>query len=100
MTRDDEGLETEKAFYRKSEILVGFGTAEILLDGEVVYDGEKRMQVAKSWDDLLTFGHAEAVARQFPDSKLEVVLNGPFWGKTWEWRDDWWIVTGENGGSA
>jgi len=91
---------TERDFFRNSEILIGFGEAVIRMDGEDIYDGEERMQTAAGYGDCLTFGHAESVALHHPESKVEVVINGPFWGKTWEWRDDWWVVTGENGGFA
>ena len=91
---------TERDFFRGSEILIGFGEALIRMDGEVIYDGEERMQTVESWDRCLTFGNAESVALHHPESKVEVVINGPFWGKTWEWRDDWWVVTAENGGFA
>jgi len=85
---------------RNAEILIGFGEAVIRMDGEAIYDGEKRMETATGYGDCLTFGHAEAIARHTPESRVEVVINGPFWGATWEWQDEEGVVTGENGGFA
>ena len=83
-------------------ICIGFGEAVIRMDGEVIYDGEAaahRCKTPDEWGRVLTFSHAEAIARQYPDRKVEIILNGPFWGKTWEWRNEW-VVTAENGGFA
>ena len=79
---------------------IGFGTAEIRLDGETVYDGERRADTATGWDDFLEFRHAEMIARNHPDQRCEVAIHGPFSGCVWEWDKDHWHVTSKDGGFA
>jgi hypothetical protein len=80
-------------------IAIGLGSAAILMDGEEIYDGEERAH-RRSWDKLLTYDHAAQIAMHYPDSLVEVVIQGPFWGCRSEWRDGKWVVTATDGGFA
>ena len=82
------------------EILVGFGQAVIRMDGEEIYNGEARARSLPTWERLLTFDHAARIAEECPESQVEVVIHGPFWGRTWEYREGAWVVTGADGGFA
>lgn len=78
-------------------VAVGFGTAGLFCDGELVIDGEARAMD----DNFLTGAECERIAAADPDRKWEIELFGPLSGATYaRQRDGRWIVTERNEGFA
>lgn len=82
-------------------IAVGFGSATLERDGEVMLDGEAMSQDAESWDDVPTFTTAEHLAASDPDHDWRVVLHGPLHGETYQRHGpEEWVLVETNEGFA
>jgi len=78
-------------------IAVGFGTACVTRDGELVLDGERWHEN----DGWLRFADAEAQAALDPDHDWRVVLHGPLHGETYQRQgEDRWVLVEKNEGFA
>lgn len=80
-------------------IAVGFGSADVTRDGEVVLDGERAYQTGA--DDLVSFAHAEGLAAADPDHDWRVTLFGPLHGEVYQRQGPGeWVLVGKNEGFA
>uniref|UniRef100_A0A6M3JIZ2 Uncharacterized protein n=1 Tax=viral metagenome TaxID=1070528 RepID=A0A6M3JIZ2_9ZZZZ len=57
-------------------IAVGYGTAQVMRDGEIIYN-ENTANI-QSYDDYKTLSEFEEMAEQDPDHDWRVILNAPF----------------------
>ena len=77
-------------------IAVGFGSAMVTRDGEMILDGEN-----PPTDDFVTFQDAEDLAIADPDHDWRVVLNGPLHGETYQRHEPGkWCIIERNDGFA
>lgn len=76
-------------------IAVGFGSADVTRDGELVLDGEH------SEDGWITFAHAEALAALDPDHDWRATLFGPLHGEVYQRHGPGeWMLVEKNEGFA
>jgi hypothetical protein len=79
-------------------IAVGFGTALVERDGEVILDGESRYSQT---GECYTFADAEGLALQDPDHDWRVVLFGPLHGEVYQRQGAGeWLLVEKNQGFA
>jgi hypothetical protein len=79
-------------------IAVGFGTANVTRDNEMVLDGERMSHDGETW---ATFADAEALALADPDHDWRVTLDGPLHGETYQRQGDGvWLLVETNEGFA
>jgi len=62
-------------------ICVGFGSAQIMKDGQLYYDGEQDFRDGNEPHTLRTI---EATARNWPDSDWRCIMDGPLHGETYQ----------------
>ena len=67
-------------------IAVGFGDAQILKDGKVIYDGETEDDES----EIKQLSEFEAIAQSDPNHNYQCFLNAPLWSARWE-RHDWYL---------
>jgi hypothetical protein len=80
-------------------IAVGFGSADVTCDGDVVYD-EQEVESGKL-DDWWTVRDAEAAARLKPDADWRITKHGPLHGETYQRQgEDRWVLIESNEGFA
>lgn len=78
-------------------LAVGFGTAEIECDGEIIVDGEAAMRAGKE----ITCADAEVLAARDPEHDWRIVLLGPLHGETYQRHGaDQWMLVETNMGFA
>ena len=80
-------------------IAVGFGSAGLSKDGEIIWD-EIRDGRNMEWEDMLTVAQAEALAAADPDHDWRIYLHGPMHGETYQRQDGQWICVERNKGFA
>ena len=79
---------------RENIIGVGFGSAFLSRDGEVVLDENDS-------DDFHTVGEAEDLAAADPDHDWRIVLHGPLRGSTYQRQGEMaWLLIEKNEGFA
>jgi hypothetical protein len=80
-----------------ARIGVGFGVAQLLRDGEVVWEEHIRM----AWEELKTVAEAESMAAADPEHDWRVLMYGPLSGATWQRQDvERWVLVEKNQGFA
>ncbi len=84
----------------KTPIIVGFGTAQLLCDDEVIYD-ENQVKDPEDWSDYMTVAQAELLAMNSPSKSWKIIMNSPLYGGTWEWKSkENWVLIEKNEGFA
>lgn len=79
-------------------IAVGFGSADLTRDDELVLDGERAFQRGK---EVPTFADAEKLAVADPDHDWRVTLHGPLHGETYQRQGvKEWVLVETNEGFA
>lgn len=79
-------------------IAVGFGSADVTRDGELVLDGERIVNEGEGWP---TFADAEALAVIDPDHDWRVTLFGPLHGEVYQRHGpEEWVLVESNRGFA
>lgn len=78
-------------------IAVGFGSAYLSKNGEVIWDE----QMAETDDDIWTVKKAEDLAKQDPDNDWRIVKYSPLHGETFQRQGDSnWVCIESNPGFA
>lgn len=79
-------------------IAVGFGSAYVSRDGDMMLDGKRASQHEDRW---ITMADAEALATVDPDHDWQIVLHGPLHGETYQRHGDGeWNLIEKNQGFA
>lgn len=79
-------------------VAVGFGSAYVVKDGDLFYDGEQEWRQER---EPKTLAQIEALAKQEPDADWQVILYGPLSGATYQRQGDAkWVLTDSNQGFA
>lgn len=79
---------------RDNLIAVGFGSAHLSRDGEIVLDENDS-------GEFHTVGEAEDLAAADPDHDWRIVLNGPMRGSTYQRQGEMaWLLVAKNQGFA
>ena len=79
-------------------VAVGFGSALITKDGEVVYSEPSN---PTSWDDLPELSVCEAMAQADPEHDWRMVLEAPLRGSTYQRQgDERWVLVESTMGFA
>ena len=82
----------------EKDIAVGFGTAGLSRDDDIVIDGERAFQRGER---VPTFADAEALAIADPDHDWRVTLHGPLHGETYQRQGvGEWVLVESNEGFA
>ena len=82
-------------------VAVGFGSAVVTRDGDMVLDGERAMQYAETDEEIVTVGQAEALAAADPQHDWRIELFGPLHGETYQRQGPAsWVLVERNKGFA
>lgn len=82
-------------------IAVGFGSAQLTKDGEVLFDGEDASRDEEADEELFSLGYWEAKAELDPDHDWRVSLQGPLRGRTYQRQGkEHWVLVESNMGFA
>lgn len=88
-----------KFFEPTMVVAVGFGSSGLYRDGELIVDGEERIDSED--EEELTGQECERIASADPNHVWEIVLNGPLQGATYTRTSDGrWPCTKETEGFA
>lgn len=83
-------------FHPEARIAVGFGCAQLLRDGAVVFD-----EGSREFEECMTGAEAEALAAQDPDHDWRIVIFGPLSGRTYQRHEAGkWVLIEQNEGFA
>lgn len=73
-------------------IAVGFGSAVVMHDGELVVDGEertpKRLRDADGW---IRLARVERLARRSPGGLWLLRMDAPLWSAAWQRKRGQWV---------
>ncbi|MEG2584466.1 MAG: hypothetical protein RSA27_08165 [Oscillospiraceae bacterium] len=76
-------------------IAVGFGTAVVTKDEEIIYDERDYDE----FDEMWTIRKAEEAAAKDPDHDWRVVIDAPMYGVTYQRHDtEKWVLVSKNNG--
>jgi len=80
-------------------IAIGFGSASVYMDDELIWDETRDAREFDSWDDFPCLSDFERYARENPDREWTVVIDGPLYGATYrrEGMDRWMLVRWNRG---
>jgi hypothetical protein len=80
-----------------ARIGVGFGDAELLRNGDLVWAEHGHM----AWEDLKTVAEAESMAAADPEQDWRIRIWGPLSGATWQRQGvERWVLVEKNQGFA
>ena len=93
------GSDPASQIHAESRISVGFGDAKLTKNGEIVW--QEPFDGLHSYDDCMSVGEAEELAKADPDHDWRIVIYGALSGRTYQRHGDMqWVLVEKNLGFA